>query len=164
MRDRDKEALLLLLLVWAYTSSGDAAPAVAPEAPRPRRRRDPSMIDVGWWWYWFPPELDARVATWRQAQRSAVVVRKTFGSASVGATVIVFEVTKRHRWTLPGLPEPAPRGIDTDLSDVAWAIPEPPSALRRMVESAAKQSWEYLRQLYQGTRPPRAPMPGRRGA
>lgn len=163
MRDSDKEALLLLLLVWAYTSS--SGESNAPEAPAPTRprRRNPSMIDVGWWWYWYPADVEARVSSWRQDQRSAVVVRKTIGSSALGATVIVFEVTKRHRWPLPGLPERAPRGIDTDLSDVAWAIPEPPALLRRMAESAVKQSWEYLRQLYQGTRPPRAPFPGRKG-
>lgn len=162
----DSEFVFWALLLWAFSRGegarqGGAAPAPAPSSP-------PADIGIGWWWYWYPNEHSAAVHAalakeLRRAKRRKTTrrweVRKTMGGTALGATVIVFYCSEPFRWELPGLPEPAPRGIDTDLSDVAWAIPEPPSALRRLASELAKQTWEYLRELAQGRRPQRAPFP-----
>lgn len=164
MADRD-------LLFWAFVllvlgSSSTARPG-AQQLP-PETAPTPGNIGVGWWWYWFPTSISDQYQAaldkeLRRARRNKTTrrweVRKTIGGTALGATVVVFYCREPFRWELPGLPEPAPRGMDTDLTDVAWAIPAPPSELRRMVEEVAKQAWDYLRQLYQGTRPPSEPLP-----
>lgn len=155
----DSDLIFWALVLWTFSRGG--------EAPAPSRP-SPADIDTGWWWWWFPTsQSDAYQAALakelRRAKRNKTTrrweVRKTIGGTSLGATVVVFHVREAFRWELPGLPERAPRGIDTDLSDVAWAIPAPPSALRKLATEVAKQTWEYLRELYEGRRPPRAPFP-----
>lgn len=174
MRDSDLMFWALLLLMIGGSSSpsrpGGALPAPSPSSPPSGALPQPSPADigVGWWWYWFATEQEplyqAAVAkelrrARRRKQGRRWEVRKTMGGTSLGATVVVFYAFEPFRWELPGLPQPAPRGLDTDWADVAWAIPEPPSELRRMVERAAKQAWEYLRELAEGRRPPRDPFP-----
>lgn len=165
----DSDALFWALVLWAFSSSSarPGAPATAA-TPAPEPGGTPAEIGEGWWWYWYPNEASGQVQAvlakeLRRAKRNRTTrrweVRKTMGGTALGATVIVFYVFEPFRWELPGLPEPAPRGIDTDLTDVAWAIPEPPSALRRLATEIAKQTWEYLRQIAEGRRPPRAPFP-----
>lgn len=165
----DSEFVFWALLLWAFSRGegarqGGAAPA--PQRPPPGSSR--ADVGPGWWWYWYPNDVSEQVQAvlakeLRRGRRNKTgrrwEIRKTMGGTSMGATVIVFFVFETFRWELPGLPEPAPRGIDTDLSDVAWAIPEPPSALRKLAGELAKQTWEYLRELAQGRRPPRAPFP-----
>lgn len=156
------ETLFWALVFWAFTRGAAPAPSSSP-APR-----SPADIGVGWWWWWFPTSQSdqyqrALAKELRRARRNKTTrrweVRKTIGGTALGATVVVFYAFEPFHWELPGLPQPAPRGLDTDLSDVAWAIPEPPSALQRLASEVAKQTWEYLRELYQGRRPPRAPLP-----
>lgn len=148
---REKDWLLLLLMYVAFTSRSTPAPATVPTGG--------VSLATGWWWGWFTRDEAPAYHAWWQANRASVAVRKTFGSPEMGATVVVFEVLEPVRWTLPRRPRPAPRGTDTDLTDVAGAIARPPSVLKKMVELVAKQTWKYLRDLYLGQRPPRAPLP-----
>lgn len=169
MSDSDVLMWGLLLLVFGSRAPGrPGGAAPAPQLPPFAPSSSPADVGEGWWWYWFPTEISAQYQAaldkeLRRAKRNKTSrrweVRKTMGGTSLGATVIVFYAFETFRWELPGLPEPAPRGLDTDLSDVAWAIPEPPSKLRVMVEQVAKQTWEYLRELAEGRRPPRQPFP-----
>lgn len=161
----DSDTLFWALVLWAF-SRGDSRPGGAAPAPSPSS--SPADIGEGWWWWWFPTEQSglyqaALAKELRRSKRNKTTrrweVRKTIGGTALGATVVVFYVFEPFHWTLPGLPQPAPRGFETDLSDVAWAIPEPPSQLREMAREVAKQAWEYLRELAQGRRPPRAPFP-----
>lgn len=164
----DKDAVLLAVL-FLLLGGGAARPgAPAPQLPAPEPSESPANIGVGWWWYWFPTSISDQYQAaldkeLRRARRRKTTrrweVRKTMGGTALGATVIVFYCFEPFKWELPGLPEPAPRGMDTDFTDVAWAIPEPPSALRQMVESVAQEVWEYLRELYEGRRPPPEPFP-----
>lgn len=166
-RDQDLVFWLFVLLAFGGSSGASAAP---PAQPHIEPWTGP-LVDVteGWWWWWFPsPEQDAifQAALDEERKRARDLttrrrweVRKTIGGASHGATVIVFYCSEPFRWPLPGRPEPAPRGMATDLTDIAWLFPAPPSALRRMVEQVADATWEYLRELYEGRRPPREPFP-----
>jgi hypothetical protein len=143
--------LLLLALAWGFGSVASTSRSL----PSPSPKKLPST----WWWYWFPPEVDRDYWAWDKAERNKKV-RKVIGGPSLGATVVVFEVTGPDlKWTLPGQPEHASRGIDTDLTDVAGAIPSPPSALRKMAEAFTKETWEYLREIWEGRRPPREKLP-----
>ena len=163
---RDGDMLALALLLWAWTRGGERArpgsPALPPGPSTPR-----ANIGEGWWWYWFPTsDAAAYQAVVDKEQRRSVrrktrrrwEVRKTIGGTAMGATVVVFYVFEPFKWALPGLPERAPRGIDTDLTDVAWAIPQAPTELQRMAQAVANATWEYLRELYLGQRPPSEPL------
>lgn len=149
--NRSAQELALILFVCFVSAVPSTAPAPAP-ARRPR-----SLIEPGWWWYWFPPDVTAQWSDFQRRRRGQLRVFKSWGGPSLGASVVLFEVTAALRWTLPGLPERAERGADTDLADIAGVIPAPPSALRRAIEAAAKGSWEYLQEVYRGR--PRQPFP-----
>jgi hypothetical protein len=144
--------LLFLALAWGFRRPQATTPWVALPSTSPEK--------LGWWWYWFPSEVNRAYAVWDKAERNKKVRKTIGGGPSLGATVVVFQVTGTDfTWTLPGLPERAPRGIDTDLTDVAGVIPTPPSALRQMAETVTKKTWEYLREIWQGRRPPREKLP-----
>lgn len=162
----DSDLLFWGFILWAFSrQTGDRQ---GGEAPAPSPSSPPADIGEGWWWYWFPTSVSdqyqaALAKELRRSKRNKSTrrweVRKTIGGTALGATVVVFYVFEPFKWELPGLPEPAPRGFDTDLSDVAWAIPEPPSALRQLAQVIAHETWEYLREIAEGRRPPRQPFP-----
>lgn len=166
----DSDLVFWALVLWAFSGGASARPGApaTPSTPAPTPGVSPADIGVGWWWWWFPNEQAdlyqrALAKELRRAKRNKTSrrweVRKTIGGTDLGATVVVFYTFEPFLWELPGLPMRAPRGLDTDLSDVAWAIPEPPTLLRQLAQVIAHETWEYLRELYEGRRPPREPFP-----
>lgn len=152
----DSDLVFWALVLWAFSGrDGSAAPPAPSSSTPPAPSSKPADIGEGWWWWWFPTEQSAQYQAalakeLRRSKRNGTTrrweVRKTMGGTGLGATVVVFYVFEPFRWELPGLPQRAPAGFETSLHDVAWAIPDPPSALRRMVESVAKQTWQWLRE------------------
>lgn len=156
-----KDNLLGLLILYLVISGRGLRGPETPALPGPAGPIGPKRaLSPGWWWSWLTNDEAAAYQQWWNEHRQSFAVRKTFGGPAFGVTIVLIEVFDAVPWPFARDAYPAPRGADTDLTDVAAALPTPPSILRKMVEQLAKQTWEYLQQLYNGTRPPAEPFPG----
>lgn len=158
MKEKD---VLAALLLWAVLGNPGltSTSTESPSSPAPPYKPGPQTLRPGYWWGWFTSDESPQYQAWWESNRSNIAVRKTWGSPAAGVFVVLFQVLEPVIWNMPKRPNWAPRGMDTDLSDVAGRIARPSSLLKRMVEEQARQTWQYLRDLYMGRRPPRQPLP-----
>lgn len=150
-RKDDLLGLIILFLVISgrgfASSPAPALPSAGPSSPPAGRALSP-----GWWWSWITNEEAPAYQQWWTQHRESFAVRKTYGGPAFGVTVVLIEVFDRVPWPFQRDAYEAPRGADTDLTDVAASLPSPPSVLRQMVEQVAKKVWEVLKHEWE-TRP-----------
>ena len=102
-------------------------PPVPPPPPDPSTRPAPQWVGPGWFWWFVDWQIDGyEYVDFQRRNKGHFNVRKVIGTEpGVNYSVIVFEVpTQPILWTLRGMPMPAPKGIDTELTDLAGHLPE----------------------------------------
>lgn len=111
------------------------------------QQRDPANVRPGWYWYYVHPDTTEAYHAFWQAHRDVLRVRGGFkDDTGSGAQIVVFELLSPGvRWEgLPGLPGPAPRGINTNLSDIAKSeAPQP--GLVSLVENLTGKAWDDVK-------------------
>jgi hypothetical protein len=89
----------------------------------------PIVLQPGWYWHHYVRSRDlASVDAFISLHRGQMKVRKIFSGDTSDAQVIVFEVVGGAlTWTLSGKPTKAPKGIRTELKDLADGAVSSPS-------------------------------------
>lgn len=154
--------LLAGLGAAAAGASGSSSPAPVPPRPKPPKQpgtgtrpepapegTEPYWVQPGWYWWFLDWSKDgAAYVQFQKEHYGYFEVRKVLGYAPGGNySVIIFEiVVEPVAWTLPGIPNPAPKGIDTELSDIESApAPEDFGAWRDYLEQMATQTVDQMK-------------------
>lgn len=104
---------------------------------------DRQQLEAGWYWWDFAQAMDGDAwVAFTQANRGVLFTRKTWQGHD--RTAVLFELRQPLRWTLGGLPTKAPRGINTELQDMATA-PSPSPGFVVMVEELTGKSFDVFR-------------------
>ena len=159
-----KGAALIAFVLAGLGAAGAAAAASGPSSPEPSPRPRPPpapppepepegpdvyTIGPGWFWYFVDWRKDGTAfAAFQKANRGNFEVRKVFGYPQMpDYSVVVFEVPiEPLEWTLPGYPSPAPKGADTELTDLESG-PEPEANdFGDWLRGAAQQSIDTLQE------------------
>lgn len=151
--------LFVLLGIGGAAAAGGSSGSSTPAPPRPKPPRpsgpgsnpdpeptepEPYWVGPGWFWYFLDWKKDGPEYTALQArERNNMMVRKVIGHGS-GFDVIIFEVAvEPMAWTLPGWPTPAPKGIDTTITDLeSGPDPEATTDWAEFLEGLATQTVE----------------------
>lgn len=156
----NQRTAVLLVLAFLMLGAGYGAAVHSAETPRRRGPRvDPGippgtrippapsgvMIGPGWYWYWLRDSERDRLAAWLGKNTGAVFVRKAMGSGTGGAAVIILEAVDHVAWELPGLPAPAPNGIDTTIDQIEHSGAPQLSRMGRWLEGMRQQTQDVVR-------------------
>lgn len=87
----------------------------------------PLRVDPGWYWWLIMPQDQKAWAEFRAANRApAIVVRKVMRGQNETNEIVVFQVKQPIAWTLPVPPMKAPKGAQTNVSDLISGPPPSP--------------------------------------
>ncbi len=134
-----------MLLALGMFSGGGTPPR--QRLPKRQRSTKPptNYLGAGVYWYWLRWSTDkTRYEAWQRANAGSATVIKVLGAESSDAAVLIIEVYEPVQWTLPGMPTPAPRGINTTIEDIYGSAP-PGSRLQRWLESMKQLAPDVLR-------------------
>lgn len=138
---KDRTALVLLLLLFAYgrssTSSTSSTPAVP--APSPATPHDHWIEPGVYWWCAGASEAQALIE-WFRVNVGMARLAKMLGSNGADCAIVLFEVMVPCVWTLSGVPEEAPFGLDTTLEDL-----QPVPSLGDFFRRKAAQTLEAIK-------------------